>query len=138
MDKKKALTGDESGQGFGRTHMKCNYIIARTPAVHKEFFSMAKQKMICGCMFREGMLIPRDRENGRLRLGDSVQFVPDFRRPFEIAAKSVTGRIIWLHPRMRYAVVEYSLRTFTGEDVTMRETLIIHPDARRCARGRAE
>lgn len=99
---------------------------------------MAKQKMICGCMFREGMLIPRDRENGRLRLGDSVQFVPDFRRPFEITAKSVTGRIIWLHPRRRYALVEYSLRTFTGEDVTMRETLIIHPDARRCARGRAE
>ena len=94
---------------------------------------MAKQKMICGCMFREGMLMPR--ENDRLRLGDSVQFVPDFRRPFEITAKSVTGRIIWLHPRMRYAVVEYSLRTFTGEDVTMRETLIIHPDARRCARG---
>ena len=99
---------------------------------------MAKQKMMCGCMFREGMLIPRDRENGRLRLGDSVQFVPDFRRPFEITAKSVTGRIIWLHPRRRYALVEYRLRTFTGEDVTMRETLIIHPDARRCARGRAE
>lgn len=97
---------------------------------------MAKQKIIRGCMFREGMLMPR--ENDRLRLGDSVQFVPDFRRPFEITAKSVTGRIIWLHPRRRYAVVEYSLRTFTGEDVTMRETLIIHPDARRCARGRAE
>ena len=136
MDKKKALTGDASGQGFGRTHMKCNYIIARTPAVHKEFLPIPKQKMIRGCIFREGMLMPR--ENDRLRLGDSVQFVPDFRRPFEITAKSVTGRIIWLHPRMRYAVVEYSLRTFTGEDVTMRETLIIHPDARRCARGRAE
>ena len=136
MDKKKALTGDESGQGFGRTHMKCNYIIARTPAVHKEFLSMPKQKMICGCIFREGMLMPR--ENDRLRLGDSVQFVPDFRRPFEITAKSVTGRIIWLHPRRRYAVVEYSLYTMTGEKVPVREALIIHPDARRCARGRAE
>ena len=99
---------------------------------------MAKQKMICGCMFCEGMLIPRDREHEKMRQGDSVQFVHDFRRPFEITAKSVTGRIIWLHPRRRYALVEYSLRTFTGEDVTMRETLIIHPDARRCARGRAE
>ncbi|MCI5583849.1 MAG: hypothetical protein MR357_09045 [Anaeroplasma sp.] len=97
---------------------------------------MEKQKMICGCMFREGMLMPR--ENGRLRLGDSVQFVPDFRRIFEIAEKSVTGRIIWFHPRMRYAVVEYSLYTMTGEKVPVREALIIHPDARRCARGRAE
>ena len=97
---------------------------------------MAKRKMICGCIFREGMLMPR--ENDRLRLGDSVQFVPDFRRPFEITAKSVTGRIIWLHPRRRFALVEYSLRTFTGEDVPVREALIIHPDARRCARGRAE
>lgn len=44
MDKKKALTGDESGQGFGRTHMKCNYIIARTPAVHKEFFLWQNEK----------------------------------------------------------------------------------------------
>ena len=95
---------------------------------------MAKRKIIRGCMFREGMLTPRDRENGRMRLGDSVQFVPDFRRPFEIAAKSVTGRIIWLHPRMRYALVEYSLRTMTGEDVPMREALIIHPDARCCGR----
>lgn len=135
MDKKKALTGDESGQGFGRTHMKCNYIIARTPAVHKEFLPMPKQKMIRGCIFREGMLMPR--ENDRLRLGDSVQFVPGFHKVYENTDSRVTGHIIWFHPRMRYALVEYRLRTMTGEEVPMREALIIHPDARRCARGRA-
>ena len=97
---------------------------------------MAKQKMSRGCIFREGMLMPR--ENGRLRLGDIVQFVPGFHKVYENTDSQVTGRIIWFHPRMCYALVEYSLRTFTGEDVTMRETLIIHPDARRCARGRAE
>lgn len=51
-----------------------------------------------------------------MKVGDKIMFVPYCNRAGvtgEIKSKPVPGRVVWLHPELRFAVVERRTRNYT-------------------------
>ena len=51
-----------------------------------------------------------------MEIGDKIMFVPYCNRAGvtgEIKSKPVTGRVVWIHPELRFAVVERQTKNYT-------------------------
>lgn len=54
-----------------------------------------------------------------MKVGDSISFRPKYKDDI------VHGRIVWIHPRGRFVLVEYQVMSFFGLSPVMRECLQI-------------
>ena len=59
-----------------------------------------------------------------MKNGDKVQFITKLRDGQE-KKYAVTGQISWIHPKKRYALVEYQVMTPIGLSPVLRECLQI-------------
>ena len=57
-----------------------------------------------------------------MKIGDRVTFLPKQR---DSKKDAVTGKIVWIHPKKRFALVEYQTMTPIGISPVLRECLQI-------------
>lgn len=69
-----------------------------------------------------------------MQIGDSINFVPFVMRytkgNSEIQSSAVPGRVVWIHPEGRYAVVERVARYYTYRECIPAKRRIIDEDNR--------
>ena len=67
-----------------------------------------------------------------MQIGDSIKFVPFVMRynkgNSEIQSSAVPGRVVWIHPEGRFAVVERTTRYYTYRECIPAKRRIIDED----------